>query len=288
MQSFFSNNTIASIQNTFKQWKAEIQREENYFLIENSPKVDLSWVVAILQNLEYQPLLSFNKINERYAFTVVPYELPPSFHLKDIQRPIEEVWGVIRAQSALQGKLPSFLPNLEISSVMKQFLRDHPKPGTALDLGCGHGMETLHLLQHQWTVTAVDCNLSAVISLTKNALEYLKSGKLRIKQEKIERLELAEKYDLVVVNSVLSYISPEHFPSVWAKIHRWVKGYLIGNLSVDTPVMSSSECLQKGLWSLRDIHDVTALLRFMKYEIVSCSHSDGMPLTLQLDFTAKV
>lgn len=287
MTTIFSDNTIASIKNKFNEWKEEIHTEEDYFLIENS-QIDLTKVVAIFQNLPYVPLLSFNQIKERYAFTLIPYELPPSFHRVDIVRSIDEVWGVIRAQATLPRKIAHIKPNPEVSSLIKQFVANYPKPGIALDLGCGFGADTLYLLKHQWTVTAVDCDVLAIQSLNETASEYVKAGKLRIKKEKIERLELNEKYDLVVAYSVLSYIEPELFPSVWIKIHQWVKGYFIGNLCSESPIISREECLGRGLWCLRDIHDLTALLRFMKYEIVSCCHSDGMPITLQLDFTAKI
>ena len=52
-----------------------------------------------------------------------------------------------------------------MSRDLRDYLDEHPTPGSALDLGCGDGRDTVHLLHRGFRVTAVDRSPSAIAAL---------------------------------------------------------------------------------------------------------------------------
>jgi tellurite methyltransferase len=84
---------------------------------------------------------------------------------------------------------------------------DHPK--TAIDLGCGHGPDTLELLKRGWRVLAIDSRPEGLEQIRSSLLpEWKKNVELR--QSPFDGLKL-ESADLVNASTSLPFCRPEHF-----------------------------------------------------------------------------
>jgi tellurite methyltransferase len=87
------------------------------------------------------------------------------------------------------------------------------RSGTAVDLGCGQGIDTAELLRRGWEVVAIDASEDAIRRLRR-----------RIAEDHVERLDtlVSAMEDLAVVQAdlihasySLPYCRPEAFPDVW-------------------------------------------------------------------------
>lgn len=88
---------------------------------------------------------------------------------------------------------------------------------TAVDLGCGIGIDTLYLLEQGWKVTAVEKEPQG-ISLLKSHLSAPKSANLRIKQSSFETLDSLPKANLIYASLSLPFCQAGSFPGFWKKI----------------------------------------------------------------------
>ena len=70
-------------------------------------------------------------------------------------------------------------------------------PGTALDLGCGAGGDTLWLAQHGWRVTAVDISRTAVDRVRARAHELGVGSRVTAEQHDLARSFPGRSFDLV-------------------------------------------------------------------------------------------
>ena len=103
------------------------------------------------------------------------------------------------------------------------------RPGmAALDLGCGIGHGTLHLLEQGLHVTSVDIHAEALERL----MDRLPSGSSPVLlQSDLRDLEFeSECFDVVVATNVLYFVSPEELLAFWPKLVGWIKpgGLFIG------------------------------------------------------------
>ncbi|MFH8794619.1 class I SAM-dependent methyltransferase [Streptomyces sp. NPDC017941] len=71
------------------------------------------------------------------------------------------------------------------------------RPGTALDLGCGAGGDTIWLAQQGWRVTAVDISTTAVTQIQARALELGVADRVLTEQHDLAESFPADRYDLV-------------------------------------------------------------------------------------------
>lgn len=96
---------------------------------------------------------------------------------------------------------------------------------TALDLGCGAGIETQYLLEKEFHVTAVDQQVEA--------LEYLFSlpfqHRLRAVCAPFETFSFG-CYDIIHAHNSLSFLSPAAFSNVWEAIQHALNpgGFFVG------------------------------------------------------------
>lgn len=93
------------------------------------------------------------------------------------------------------------------------------RPGTALDLGCGGGRETLPLLAAGWRVTAIDAEPAAVDRVTERAEEAGLAAGLTTQCARFEDLALPPA-DLIISSFALPLCPPGRFGQLWRNIEQ--------------------------------------------------------------------
>lgn len=91
-----------------------------------------------------------------------------------------------------------------------------PAPGTAVDLGCGAGIDTAAMLERGWSVFATDAEREAIDRLRRRV--GAPPG-LRAERASMEEVALPPA-DLVWASFSLFFCDPARFPDVWRKIGR--------------------------------------------------------------------
>jgi tellurite methyltransferase len=93
-----------------------------------------------------------------------------------------------------------------------------PRPGSAVDLGCGAGIDTAAMLERGWSVFAVDAQQEAIDRLRARVGD---AADLRTLRSPMEDVELPTA-DLVWASFSLFFCDPRRFPNVWGRIRRAV------------------------------------------------------------------
>lgn len=122
-----------------------------------------------------------------------------------------------------------------VRSVLLQTLelRGHAAPGTAIDLGCGEGTDTRHLLANGWRVHAFDADPAAK-ERVRSGLDAEQLGRLSFSQARFEELAELPPADLVYSGFALPFCTPAAFPALWGSIRSaltpgaWFAGELFG------------------------------------------------------------
>jgi len=99
-----------------------------------------------------------------------------------------------------------------------QLLKSNDKvivPGSAIDLGCGLGRDTLHLLANDWKVLAVDINPYVIEKLESS----VRSGHERLRTQ-VTSFEDTDWVPATLINAsfALPYCPVEQFDYVWSQI----------------------------------------------------------------------
>lgn len=95
-------------------------------------------------------------------------------------------------------------------------------PGRAVDLGCGHGMDTVRLMQKGWDVLAVDVTADGLDRL-KQRNDLPDTGGVQTLQTTFQEFEFPEQVDLINSSRALPFCDPRDFPVVWEKIKESLK-----------------------------------------------------------------
>ncbi len=109
------------------------------------------------------------------------------------------------------------------------FLKLKPK-GKVLDAGCGPGLMTRLLQKEGWDVVACDYSQGMIETSRKRAREEnLPDVYQKLSLSELGKLET--KFDYVILNGVLPYLSPEEEPQVFSEIKKILKkdGFLIAS-----------------------------------------------------------
>lgn len=110
---------------------------------------------------------------------------------------------------------------------------------TAVDLGCGSGIDTLAILQRGWSVFAIDAEQEAIDRLRARVPTDL-ATRLHTSVSTMEAVELPAA-DLVWASFSLFFCDPARFDGVWGRIRGAVRpggrfaGQLLGNRDAWSP-----------------------------------------------------
>ena len=109
----------------------------------------------------------------------------------------------------------------------------------AVDLGCGNGIDTLAMLERDWSVFAIDGEEEAIRRVRKRVPSSL-APRLRTLVSRMEEVELPQ-VDLVWAGFSLFFCDPDQFDQVWQRVRRAIRpqgrfaGELLGNRDTWAP-----------------------------------------------------
>ena len=111
--------------------------------------------------------------------------------------------------------------------------RGDAPPGVAIDIGCGEGTETRHLLANGWRVHAIDAD-PASEALVRAGLTVGQLARLTFRRARFEDLGELPAADLVCSTFALPFCEPAACPALWSGIRAslkpgaWFAGELFG------------------------------------------------------------
>jgi len=122
-----------------------------------------------------------------------------------------------------------------VRSVVLQALasRNDAPPGVAIDIGCGEGTETRHLLANGWCVLAIDADPASEVRV-RARLTPEQAARLTFRRARFEDVGVLPAADLVYSTFALPFCEPAAFPTVWSDIRAslkpgaWFAGELFG------------------------------------------------------------
>jgi tellurite methyltransferase len=129
-----------------------------------------------------------------------------------------------------------------------------PASGVAIDLGCGVGTGTLHLLERGLSVVAVDSESEALEMMAERLPE---GADVAVLQSRFQDLRLLpDTYDVAVAVFSLYFLPPEEFGQFWPRLVAAIKP---GGLFAGQFLGVNDEWGDQG-FSLHSRSDVEALL----------------------------
>ncbi len=113
------------------------------------------------------------------------------------------------------------------------------RPGDAVDLGCGAGIDTVAMLERGWRVLAIDAEPDAIDRLRSRAGD---PAGLRTELSPMEDVVLPP-VDLVWASYSLFFCDPGRFPGVWERIGATIRpgGRFAGELLGDRDTWAARE-----------------------------------------------
>jgi tellurite methyltransferase len=113
---------------------------------------------------------------------------------------------------------------------------------SAVDLGCGSGIDTLAMLRRGWRVFAIDAEEEAIERVRRRVPGTL-SSRLTTVVSRMEDVELAAGVDLVWASFSLFFCRPDAFGDVWGRILASIRpgGRFAGELLGDRDTWASDD-----------------------------------------------
>ena len=126
-------------------------------------------------------------------------------------------------------------PREQLLDVLRRFDR----PGTAVDLGCGAGVDTVAMLERGWDVLAIDAEPDAIGRLRARAGDR---DALHTELSPMEEAVLPP-VDLVWASYSLFFCDPGRFPDLWGRIGAAIRpgGRFAGELLGDRDTWAALE-----------------------------------------------
>ncbi len=123
------------------------------------------------------------------------------------------------------------VPRDTLLKVLELF-ESEKKQGTdlfAIDIGCGHGADTLELLKRNWKVLAIDNNPEGLKLLEESVLPDWKMN-LQTRKQAFESMQF-EKCNLINASYSIPFCKPEYFMKLWNEIVKSIRtgGRFSGN-----------------------------------------------------------
>ena len=128
------------------------------------------------------------------------------------------------------------------------------EPANALDLGCGAGRDSLHLLARGWHVTALDRDAQALSTLALLCPDDARA-RLQLLQRSFEDADPLPAAHLINASFALPFCSPGRFADFWRGISNALtaEGLFVGHFFGERDAWAGQRLLT--------FHDRTALLQ---------------------------
>ncbi|HHL3492743.1 TPA: trans-aconitate 2-methyltransferase [Legionella pneumophila] len=113
------------------------------------------------------------------------------------------------------------LPRKSLLKAIANFDKEEVSPPkSAIDLGCGAGMDVMELLRGGWFVLAIDSQFSAIDSLLSSVQELTRANHLKTVVSSFETLDFLPKANLINASFSLPFLKPVYFYKFWNVILR--------------------------------------------------------------------
>ena len=121
--------------------------------------------------------------------------------------------------------------NNDVCKLLVYFLNNY-KINNAVDLGCGSGNETVYMIKHGISVTAIDRQLNKNYILDR--LDYKEKKNIIFLEQDFETIAF-DKTDAVTAFFSIPFCDPKEFNELWNKIYNAINnnGYFVGQLFGD-------------------------------------------------------
>lgn len=147
--------------------------------------------VAVASGVRAAGAINMDLVDEDFAVAVEARSRGAQGSSDPVANPDAVAFWETRYQQ--RERIWSGLPNTVLVDLVSPL-----SPGTALDLGCGEGADSIWLAQQGWAVTGVDISTTALARAERHAEEAgLPAGGIRWQREDLATLSHGQEYDLV-------------------------------------------------------------------------------------------
>ncbi len=181
------------------------------------------------------------------------------------------------------------IPGGRTPPLLDKFFSSKQSGKVAIDVGCGNGKASLHLLERGWKVVALDVNGRALEKVKEQAIlldkESLASERFIAIQANLEEYTFPIKANLIVANDIFPYCNPAKMRQIWEKIHDALEndGHLIGSFfDVNNANITWAEC-----WFVKNKEFVETFLDETLYKREICQYRVKEGGSSVIEFYAK-
>jgi tellurite methyltransferase len=153
--------------------------------------------------------------------------------------------------------------------VLRAFDAEH-RVGSAVDIGCGDGTDSLALLERGWHVLSIDAQDDAIRRLRARLTDGVAARSTAV-MSPMQAVDLPPA-DLVFASVSLPFCPPEAFPNLWARIRASLRprGRFAGELFGDRDTWASDPGM-----TFHDVEAARALFDGLELESSAEEEEDG-------------